>query len=292
MTALRTGIIAAGVLAGTLLIGAAALGQESAPYVSPFSEAVVNNLRVIRSVGQAYGNRDNVFSKVGDSISVNLNFMHPFGWGTYDLGPYGYLEPAIDHFNYAITGPNRETAFTHESLAAGVGWASWGVLEPELADPEVCQPGEKPLECEYRIMSPQIALIMLGTNDASYLTPEEYTFYLERIMQISLDWGVIPVFSTIPMRPDIPETIYRFNDHVRELTARYNLPLWDYAAVMNTLPDYGLAWDNLHPSSPPGDRPQAAAVFSPENLQYGYVARNLTGLQTLYDVWQSSLPPN
>jgi hypothetical protein len=111
---------------------------------------------------------------------------------------------------------------------------------------------------------------------------------MERIIQLSLDWGVIPILSTIPMRPDIPETIYAYNDQIRDLTASYNLPVWDYASAMNALPNYGLAWDNLHPSSSPADdSPQNAGVFTPENLQYGYVMRNLTGLQILNDVWRT-----
>ncbi|KXK23209.1 MAG: hypothetical protein UZ15_CFX003000685, partial [Chloroflexi bacterium OLB15] len=183
-------IAAFSLLLTTGFVPASAQEVAAVPYISPFSDAVINNLRVIYSVGQAYGNRGGVFSKVGDSITVNLNFMHPFGWGIYDLAIYSYLQPAIDHFNWTITDADGGTSFTHESFAAGVGWATWGVLEPELADLEAgCITGEKPLECEYRIMRPAFALIMLGTNDVSYRAPADVRYDLERILRLSLEWG-------------------------------------------------------------------------------------------------------
>ncbi len=281
-------IAAFSLLLTTGFVPASAQEVAAVPYISPFSDAVINNLRVIYSVGQAYGNRGGVFSKVGDSITVNLNFMHPFGWGIYDLAIYSYLQPAIDHFNWTITDADGGTSFTHESFAAGVGWATWGVLEPELADLEAgCITGEKPLECEYRIMRPAFALIMLGTNDVSYRAPADVRYDLERILRLSLEWGVIPIFSTIPMRPEWSANVYAVNAEVADMTADWNLPLWDYAGAMSSLPEYGLAQDEVHPSSPPNHRPQEAAIFTPDYLQYGYVMRNLTGLQMLDAVWRA-----
>ncbi len=72
---------------------------------------------------------------------------------------------------------------------------------------------------------------------------------------------------------------------MRELAAGRRLPLWDYAAALAPLPDQGLAWDHLHPSSP--EKSNQLAVFSAENLQYGYVVRNLTALQILDRIWRT-----
>ncbi|KXK12441.1 MAG: hypothetical protein UZ15_CFX003003475, partial [Chloroflexi bacterium OLB15] len=99
--------------------------------------------------------------------------------------------------------------------------------------------------------------------------------------------GVIPIFSTIPMRPEWSANVYAVNAEVADMTADWNLPLWDYAGAMSGLPEYGLAQDEVHPSSPPNHRPQEAAIFTPDYLQYGYVMRNLTGLQMLDAVWRA-----
>jgi hypothetical protein len=249
----------------------------------PFPDDIANNIRAIYSVGQAYGNQPGMFSKVGDSISVSVSFLRQIGWGVYDLGAYDYLQPVVRQFSNTWVGVDN--AFTRLSEAAEVGWAAWGALEPELADEEACQPDEKPLECEYRIARPSIALIMFGTNDVSYRSPDEFRYDLERIIDISVSWGVIPVLSTFPNRPDAPEAAAALNQVVRDAASAHRLPLWDYAAALAPLPEQGLAWDHLHPSSP--ERSNQVAVFSAENLQYGYVVRNLTALQILDRVWRT-----
>lgn len=285
---LLSALLALGVAA---VLAAAALAQPPAAYVSPFAPAVADNLRAIYSAGRAAGMRGGVFSKVGDSITVNYAFLYPLGWGTLDLGPYTDLQPVIDHFRFATTDADGGTSFTRESRAADVGWAAWGVLEPALADPEAgCMEGESPLNCEYRQAQPAFALIMFGTNDASYRTVAEFRADMERILRTTLDWGVIPILSTIPMRPEIPDVIAAYNAEIADLTADYRLPLWDYAYVMASLPNSGLARDNVHPSSPPSYRPQEAAIFTPEYLQYGYNVRNLTALQLLDAVWRTVDP--
>jgi hypothetical protein len=252
----------------------------------PFPDDIANNIRAIYSVGQAYGNQPGMFSKVGDSITKSIYFLRQIGWRVYDLGQYSYLQPVVDH--YSNTWVGVDNAFTRDSVAADVGWAAWGALEPELADEEVCQPGEKPLECEYRIARPSVALIMFGTNDASYRTPAEFRTDLERIIDLSVSWGVVPVLSTFPNRPDAPDAAAALNQVVRELANERRLPLWDYAAALAPLPDQGLAWDHLHPSAP--EETDDVARFRADTLQYGYVVRNLTALQILDRVWRTVDP--
>lgn len=271
--------------------GAALLAQETisfAPSSSAivFDEATANNMRALFSVGQAYGNYANVFSKVGDSITVSYHFLKPFGWGLYNLGEYDELQPVIDFYGYRRVGDGN--SFSVDSAAAGVGWASWGVLDPEFADEEICLMGENPLECEYRIRQPSVALIMYGTNESGYLSPQDYRYFLERIMRLSFDWGVIPVFSTLPNRPAVGETIIAYNNEVRALTSEYHLPLWDYAAAVNGLPNFGLTYDDVHPSAP--DESAFDGVLTPEYLQYGYNVRNLTALQMLDSIWRVVVP--
>ena len=92
------------------------MAQQPAAYLSPFPPEVADNLRAIYSVGRAYGMRSGVFSKVGDSITVNYAFMYPLGWGTYDLGAYTQLQPVIDHFNFTITDDDGGTSSITRSM--------------------------------------------------------------------------------------------------------------------------------------------------------------------------------
>jgi len=242
------------------------------------SPPVRDYLNAIYIYGQSLGNNPHAFAKVGDSITVSTDFLHPIGTGQYDLGAYGYLQPVVDHYSQ-LTARGRN-AFRIRSLAAGVGWSALAVLDPSFADETACLPGESPLVCEYRLTKPSVALIMFGTNDVGYRTPDEFRANLTRIVQTSIQMGVIPILSTIPARPDMPDRVALFNAVIIDVAG--DLPLWDYHAVSRDLPNNGLAWDNLHPSSPGFE---LAADFT--NLGHGYTIRNLTALQILYRVWSN-----
>jgi hypothetical protein len=260
---------------------------DALPSNYPLPETVVQHVRLLYQVGQAFGNRPDVFSKIGDSITVSTNFLYPIGFGLYQLGEYTDLQGVIDYFS--PTNARAGNSFNNPSLAAGVGWAAWGVLDPALSDAQHCGLNESPLECEYRLVRPSFALIMFGTNDVGYRTPDQYRADLLRIVEISVSSGVIPVLSTIPNRPDVQAQVETFNNIVRDITTTQSLPLWDYAAAMQNLPNSGLTWDNIHPSSPPIDG--TAAYFDTGNLSYGYVVRNLTALEMLDALWRSVTAP-
>jgi uncharacterized protein YgiM (DUF1202 family) len=239
---------------------------------------ITNNARAIFRRGQIMGNRAEVFSKVGDSITVATDMYDPIGRSTYVLGDYAYLQPVIDF--YLQTFARDQNSFANTSLAAGSGWTTATVLDPNAANTSVCAPGETPLACEYRLTKPAVALIMLGSNDLQYFDAATYQYNLQTITQTTIDMGVIPVLSTIPTRIGYEEKASQFNAIIRATAEAYNIPLWDYAGVMATLPNSGLSGDGLHPSTSPSGY-AGAANFTGENLSYGYVQRNLTMLQVL-----------
>ncbi|MBC8170989.1 MAG: hypothetical protein H7X77_04940, partial [Anaerolineae bacterium] len=100
--------------------------------------------------------------------------------------------------------------------------------------------------------------------------------------------GIIPVLSTIPVRVGYEEKVNQFNGIIRATAAANGIPLWDYAGAMAGLPNSGLSGDGLHPSTSSAGY-QGAADFNGENLQYGYVIRNLTMLQVLDALWRQVL---
>jgi hypothetical protein len=237
------------------------------------------SLREVYMRGQELGNYADVFSKVGDSITASNQFLTPLGQGEYDLDQYGYLEEALAFFS----GREGEgfDSFANSSFAARSGWSSDDVLEVGGNSSASCYPAETRLECEYRMTRPSIALIMLGTNDVGYLDSRTYRANMERIVQISLDLGIIPVLSTIPDRPysRVAGRVFEFNAILVDIARTYEIPLWDYWLALQGLPNQGLSADNIHPSS---DRSLGAGIFSPYGLTYGYNMRNLTALMMLY----------
>jgi len=248
---------------------------------------VTSHSRQIFLDGRARGNLPHVFTRVGDSITASPYFLTPIGAGNYSLGQYGYLAGAIRFFS----GPNARGAnpFLAASIAARNGWSTESVLNPANADPNVCRPGETPLACEYRLVKPAVALIMLGTNDSGGMPVETFRANLQVIVQTSINMGVIPVLSTIPPKHYNPVTdgrVMDFNQVIVATAQAYDVPLWNYWKAMSVLPGEGLAPDGVHPS-PAWDG--LNAVFDADHLKYGYPVRNLTALQVLYTLWQQVL---
>jgi hypothetical protein len=197
------------------------------------------------------------------------------------------LQGAINFFS----GPNGRGAnpFAAASVAARNGWSTESVLSPGLADPNVCRPGETPLECEYRLVRPSVALIMFGTNDSGGMPSATFSANMSRIVQISIDMGVIPVLSTVPPKHYNPATdgrVAEFNQIIIATARAYDVPLWNYWQAMSPLPREGLDADGVHPSIPPSG---SSVIFDATHLQYGYTMRNLTALQVLYLLWQQVL---
>ena len=182
---------------------------------SAFSEAVTSHIQEIYAQGQSIGNRANVFSKVGDSITVSRSFLYPFGIGRYNLGIHNHLESLIS--TYSANNAFIRNSFANESLAAGEGWSARAVLTPSFADETYCLANETPLFCEYRLVRPSIAIIMFGTNDVGFRNSEQYVQDMQAIITVTENMGIIPILSTIPNRPDVAQQVVRFNDLIRQL---------------------------------------------------------------------------
>ncbi len=243
--------------------------------------------RAIFQHGQQLGNRANVFTKVGDSITVSPRFLAPIAWNAYNLHDYGGLQDVINYFSAA--GVRTANSFANESLAARGGWTTANVLDPGSATPGICQSGETPLVCEYRVDLPAVAIIMLGTNDMAALPLNVFRGNLSAIAQISIDRGVIPIFSTIPTRCGFEGAVPGFNQAIVDTARQFGVPLIDYAGAMGGLPGGGISGDCIHPSSAPGnyqDDYGASTDFTGFNLQFGYTVRNLTALEALDAVWR------
>ncbi|MBL8117447.1 MAG: hypothetical protein JNJ78_07965, partial [Anaerolineae bacterium] len=110
----------------------------------PFSEKVTRSVETIFMIGRALGNHPDVFTRVGDSITVSHHFLYPIGDQNYQLGDHLYLQPVIDAFT------RDSNAFAHRPITAGVGWAAWAPLSRTFTPPDRCAPAESPLVCEYR----------------------------------------------------------------------------------------------------------------------------------------------
>ena len=241
---------------------------------------VYGGARQIYLNGQAMGNRANVFSTVGDSLTDTPYFLREMVYG-YNLGDYGYLLPTVNFFN-VDTGYGN--AFQRRAISTRSGFSTFSVVvedHPEFAG--TCNPGELLLDCEYRLVRPAYSIIMMGTNDAPAHDGATYRANMTRILDISIAHGVVPILSTLPPRVDFNERIIEYNAIILQLAQQYGVPLTDLNSALMSLPNRGLDGDGVHLSIPPG-APASTLIFTAENLQYGTTMRNLTALQALAQV--------
>ncbi len=253
----------------------------------PYITGITDNALQIFLRGQALGNRADVFSKIGDSITVARSFLWPIGRGAYNLGEHTDLQPVINF--YSQTPARNTNSFSNTSLAAEVGWQTGAVLAPKFADETLCNAGESPLRCEYRHVRPAVALIMLGTNDVIATPPTVFERNLRAVIEITIEQGIIPVISTIPSfrNLDINDRVAALNMIIVELALEYEIPLWNYHAALAPLPKKGVSSDGVHPTVDYGH----PADFIAPYLDHGMTIRNLTALQALDAVWKTVIQP-
>jgi hypothetical protein len=198
-------------------------------------------------------------------------FFDAFDRGAYNLGEYGYLEDTIRHF---------QGSFRMTSAAAIVGINTTRMLQAGRAKSEQCSPAESPLECEYRLKRPSVALILIGTNDRSIWQDFERNY--RPLIEQTLARGIVPVLIT---KGDDIETTYGapagyINGVIERLSQEYGVPLLDLKQALGLfgLPNGGMQADGYHYNFPPDGR---TADFTGERLRYGFNLRNLTALQAL-----------
>jgi LysM repeat protein len=224
-------------------------------------------LREIYLRGQALGNNPRAFSKIGDCNSEAPFFLAKFDEGLYELGPYAYLQPLLDHF---------AGSFARQSLAVWTGNHAWAVFDPTWANPAFCESGEMPIECEFRLNRPSVILVRLGTNEVG--TPRLFEDNLRRIVTYSIEHGVIPVLGT---KADRLEGDDSFNEIIRTVAVEFGVPLWDFGRAADLLPGHGLRSDGFHLNY------FAPTYADARAYQHGHSVQNLTALLALDVVWRS-----
>lgn len=256
-----------------LTVGAAAAEEEEQPRPEDFGRTwqylpvlpeISDNAREILKMGLASGHDPHAFSKVGDCETATAFYLTDYDRGQvyYDLGSYeDELRPVLDFF---------AGSFGRISLVATNGFSAASVLSTFWTNADFCQYGELPLACEYRIHDPLVVLISLGTND-SY-NPPVFKDNLRTIIDMTLEENRLPVLM---LKADNIEKDYSINQDIADLAAEYDIPVWNYYAAIQHLPNGGLQEDNIHLT-------YYSNYFSdPTTFETAWAYRNLTALQTL-----------
>ncbi len=235
---------------------------------SPINAHVAARLNAARARGGSA--QDDVFIKVGDSNTVNTNFLHCLAGEQVELPDV----PALDEtWRYFQGGDIAGVApYARVSLAASVGWSASGALAGSPS----------PLERELSAASARVALVQFGTNDIENRRIFSYGEQMTTIVDTLLGRGVIPILTSIAPRLDDADAdlwVPRYNAAMRALAYSRAVPFIDLHQELVPLPSSGLGGDGLHLNAhTSGAR---ACMLVGEGLSRGQNMRNLLTLQAL-----------
>ncbi|MBU2611978.1 MAG: hypothetical protein KJ606_13700, partial [Chloroflexi bacterium] len=219
--------------------------------------------------GLAQGNVGAHFSKIGDCQNVASFFLSTFDIpGDYSLGEqYAYLQNTVGHFS---------GSWSRTSLAVRPGMNVASALSPLWSDPAVCQSGETPVACEFRVHKPTIAVISMETWWGEQ-PAKIYELYLRQLVENVLAQNVIPILAT---KADNLEGDYSINAAIARVAYDYDVPMWNFWAAVQPLPNHGVYGDGFHLTF-------ARNFFDdPKRMEMAWPWRNLTALQAVDSVWR------
>ncbi len=225
---------------------------------------ISDSRREVYQRGLEMGNDPKHFSVIGDCQNVSSYFLSVYDKpGEFGLGEqYAYLQPAIDYY---------QGSYSRKSLAVRGGFNVAAVQSPLRADPKSCNKNESPLDCELRVWRPSVVFVSMETW-WSEKPAQEYAKYMRRVIERILATGAVPIIAT---KADNLEGDNSINATIAQIAYDYDIPLWNFWAAVQPLPNHGLSPDNFHLTF-------ARNFFDdPERMKNAWPWRNLTALQAL-----------
>jgi hypothetical protein len=221
-------------------------------------------IRLVYEKGLELGNDPKHFSIIGDCQNVSSYFLSIYEKpNDFSLGvQYAYLQPTIDYY---------QGSYSRKSLAVKGGFNVAAILSPLRADPKSCSQGESPLDCELRVWRPSVVFVSMETW-WSEKPAQEYDKYMRRVIERILETGAVPIIAT---KADNLEGNNAINATIAQIAYDYDLPLWNFWAAVQPLPNHGLSPDHFHLTF-------ARNFFDdPVRMKSAWPWRNLTALQAL-----------
>jgi hypothetical protein len=233
--------------------------------MSPITSDIAAQIAQVAATAPA---AEQVFGKVGDSMTVATSFLTCFDGGG-DLGSHTELADTLAYFRGGNAG--GATPYGRTSLAATGGWTTRDVLTGSPA----------PIDQELVAIDPRYAVTLLGTNDVRFgRTVDDFGSDLWTIVDDARAHGAIPILSTMPAMHGDPSSnavIPLYNRVIRAIAQGRGLPLIDFHLALSTLANEGIGDDGIHPTM----APEGGCALTDHGLMYGYNVRNLLTLQAL-----------
>jgi len=241
----------------------------------------------MQRVARSFKGREGVVLHIGDSIT----HANPYGqWARHGKGR---TEEDLALLKWMHMGADDDTDgwwLAREDLPGGHSYTGAGGLQMGQL---LTGRGEFPsLAKLLEMYQPQIAVLMLGTNDVSAgRKVDDYRRDAEKAVDTILAGGCICILSTIPPNIGNVELSAKYNQELRKLAAERKIPLIDYEReILKRRPDDWngtlLNKDDPHPSAGT-EQVNSAAEPTAENLRVsGYLLRGWLSVRKIGEVKQ------
>ncbi|HLP08303.1 MAG TPA: SGNH/GDSL hydrolase family protein, partial [Opitutaceae bacterium] len=213
-------------------LSSSAFAQESVHtirrgFVSPITPEIKSHLRAVKLRGDALGRSPGILGQWGDSITNSVAYLGGVGcWGMITVPPAdGHDYVPVLLWMGASPGTNSSPLYRFKggNYCNDSGWRVPNALA--VVDDAIVR------------ANPSWSLTMYGTNDIrqSSWSPAVYNAQLQRLVQINIDAGVVPVLSTIPPCTGYDTRVTEANAVVRQVATRMRIPLVDLHGIFMAL---------------------------------------------------------
>jgi endonuclease YncB( thermonuclease family) len=221
----------------------------------PVIPTISENALEIYLRGLETGTNPQLFSIVGDCQNIpGGSLFKKVNWDDFSLPPeLDYLQPTLENFRMI---------WSREPVTVGGGFIPASMFSTYWTDTDRCNPIETPLACEFRLNNASILLIAIG-SDQKPGTSDDFDRYMRKIVEYSIEKNVLPIIITDAYAT---EEGFPLNYIMATIAYEYGIPLWNFWAAVQDLPNHGLKEDNFHISA------EAFAI------------KRITGIQVLHAV--------
>ncbi len=240
----------------------------------------------MKKVAAKFNGKEGVVIHLGDSITYANQYG---GWARGGKGKTPQEEAALkwmhcndnnDSDGWFLARVDRPG---NRSDTAVSGIRSYEFLEGGKS-------GIPPLAEVVKKYNPQIAVIMLGTNDLNGgRTPVQYRADMAKIIDIAIGNGTIPIVSTLPPIKGKDDAVKAFNAVLADLVKEKKIPVIDYyGEIVKRRPTDWLGTlisdDGVHPTGDHGGA-SAGSEATEDNLRNsGYLLRGVLSVRKIVDV--------
>lgn len=239
----------------------------------------------MQRVARDFKGREGVVLHIGDSIT----YASPYG--QWAAGGKGRSERDLEALKWMHLGAEDDSDgwwLARVDLPEGHSYTAAGGLRlDQLLEGRGGFPSLDKLLTKYR---PQMAVLMLGTNDVSAgRKVDDYRAGTERAVDAILASGCICILSTIPPHSSNVKLSAEYNEALRKIAASRKLPLIDYEREILTRRknDWNgtlLNKDDPHPSANYEDTTPAAEPTAENLRNSGYLLRGWLSVKKIAEV--------